>query len=132
MKKLFWTLLTAGTFTSVALNAQNNPTTGRDNPAEPQVVQPVKPNEEPVKPVVAPAKPDDTVTPDKDKDAQIRHAEERSKGHAFSGKGEGGDKNLVDPQKKTKKNKKAKKSKKADKSKAPVRNDSEEIHPNKK
>lgn len=47
------------------------------------------------------------------------HAEQRSKGNAFSGKGKGGDKNLIDPvakdkdkAAKTKKNKKAKKTKK--------------------
>lgn len=43
------------------------------------------------------------------------HAEEKSKGNAFSGKGKGGDKNLVDPEKKEKKTKKAKKLKKAKK-----------------
>ncbi len=40
---------------------------------------------------------------EKDKTEQRMHAEEKSNGHAFSGKGKGGDKNLVDPEKKEKK-----------------------------
>lgn len=40
---------------------------------------------------------------------QRKHAEEKSNGNAFSGKGKGGDKNLIDPSKKDKKNNKGNK-----------------------
>ncbi|MDD5571037.1 MAG: hypothetical protein PHD97_07755 [Bacteroidales bacterium] len=53
----------------------------------------------------------------KDKTVQRQHAEEKSKGHAYSGKGEGGDKNIVDPDKKDKKDKKDIKGKKESKPK---------------
>jgi hypothetical protein len=48
----------------------------------------------------------------KSKDDKHLNAEEHSKGHAYSGQGKGGDKNIVDPDKKDKKDKKAKKPKK--------------------
>ena len=48
---------------------------------------------------------------------QRQNAEEKSNGNAFSGKGEGGDKNMTEPQKKPKKAKKPKKEKKAKKEK---------------
>lgn len=46
------------------------------------------------------------------KDDKRAHAEEKSNGHAFSGKGKGGEKNMKDPQGKDKKDKKDKKAKK--------------------
>lgn len=53
----------------------------------------------------------------KDKTEQMKKAEEKSDGAAFSGKGKGGDKDMVEKNK-TKKAKKAKKVKKAKKEKA--------------
>ena len=52
-----------------------------------------------------------------EKPSQRAHAEEKSDGNAFSGKGKGGDKNLKDPVKKEKKEKKEKKAKKEKKEK---------------
>ena len=44
-----------------------------------------------------------TVEQHSSKDDKRMHAEEKSNGHAFSGQGKGGEKNLKDPQKKDKK-----------------------------
>lgn len=94
---------------------------------KPSVKPEIKPESKPqtvVKPVAKPnpearpaqiSKPvPETIKPMPEKDngpslEQRKHAEEKSNGNAFSGKGKGGDKNLVDPAKKGKKNNKGNK-----------------------
>ena len=95
--------------TTVAKPAPNT----SSKPAPTTISKPAPVKAEPVITKPAPvAKPktetaEDNVKPVKNnskKDKRM-HAEERSKGHAFSGKGKGGDKNIIDPVKKNKKQK---------------------------
>lgn len=88
-------------------------TSETDSPVKPPVIEetsPVKPPKD--KPVKGNPEQSETVaTPVKGKgpsQAVIQKAEENSNGNAFSGKGKGGDKNMMDPVKKDKKSKKMK------------------------